>query len=111
MADRALAVTSRSLDLPGVAVTATMVPALAGYVIRVVGLSLNAAGVNQVSMQDAHQTFFTAYLTADKTVEMAQAEHGWFDTTSGDPLQIVLQAAVAISGRLVYQYVPEHWEP
>ena len=110
MADRALSIESRSLDLPAVATTATMVPALANYVIRVIGLLLNAAGTNQVSIQDSHQTFFTAYLTADKVISLPVSEHGWFDTTDGDPLQIVLQAGVATGGRLLYQYIPTHWE-
>ena len=110
MADRALSIESRSLDLPAVATTATMVPALANYVIRVIGLILNAAGTNQVSIQDSHQTFFTAYLTADKVISLPVSEYGWFDTTEGDPLQIVLQDGVATGGRLLYQYIPTHWE-
>lgn len=110
MADRSLAVASRSLDLPAVAATTTLVPALAGYAIRVIGLVLNAPGVNQVTIKDAHQTFFTVYLTADKVFTLDESVSG-FEVTDGDPLQIVQAAAVAIGGRLVYQYVPAHWEP
>ena len=112
MADivKALPVTSRSLERPAVAGTATLIAGAVGYKIRIIGLMLNANGTIAVALQDAHTTFMTAYLTAGSHVVMPEAGNGWVDSVSGDAVSIVLGATgVNVGGRIIYQYIPSSW--
>lgn len=85
------------------------VAAVAGKKIRVLAVELTSAGVCGVSFQS--KTIPTvlsgvhSLVAAAPRLSMPYSPVGHFETVSGEALQMVLDAAVRVSGHIVYQLV------
>lgn len=87
----------------------TLVAAVAGKKIRVLGFFLVAAGaVNARFESDADGTALTGVMTlaaASDGVSSGFNPIGWFETVAGELLNLELSAAVSVDGVLAYVLV------
>lgn len=83
----------------------TVVAAVAGKKIRVLGYKLSAVGtVNAKWQSAAGGTDLTGlnYMVANTQVVVPYNPAGWFETIAGELLNLNLSAAIAVGGELVY---------
>lgn len=87
------------------ATTTTVVAAVAGKKIRILALYLVAGGAVNINWQ-SHTTTSNGDaaldIAANSGIVLNFNPVGWFDTTSGEALDIVTSAASQLSGRIVY---------
>ncbi len=87
-----------------------LVAAVAGYRIRVLGVFLSASAAEQVTFQDATTSLADLYLGQDAPVSIPIHEVGWLQTVGGQALTLMVQGGATVTGSLVYQLVPAHWQ-
>jgi hypothetical protein len=87
--------TTASLDL---------VTAVPGRRVRVLGLSLSAAGATTVTFQSGGSTNLTGAITLSTGTPLVwpTTAQGYLQTNAGEKLNLVLSAGVQVSGSLVY---------
>jgi len=91
----------------------TLVAAVSGAKIYVLGYVINAAAAVTIKLQSKPSTT-AVELTGDTglslpntgTVESGFNPHGWFSTGRGEALQMTLGGTSAVSGHLVYSVEP-----
>lgn len=86
----------------------TIVAAVAGKKIRVLAVTLVGAGsVTARFESDADGTALTGQMTlaASTVVELGYNPAGWFETVSGELLNLELSGAVSVDGCIVYAEV------
>ncbi len=86
---------------------ATIVAALTGYRVAVVGFLLSADAADMVTWQDNATTLCDVYIGQDAPFAAPQMDPAWFVTRAGDPLVMAITGAATVAGVLVYRYVPE----
>jgi hypothetical protein len=83
----------------------TVVAAVSGKKIRVIGFRLSASAAVNVKFQShVTPTDLTglAYYAANGGEVVPKNEYGWFETVAGEALDLNLSAAVAVGGSLAY---------
>ncbi len=86
----------------------TLVAAVAGRKIRVIGLFLFSAGTVTVTIQTAAggtALIGALPMVAQSSVTLPATLLGWCDTVAGDLLNMNLSTTVAITGCVLYQEV------
>ncbi len=106
----------RTISVTGVnaAGVVTLVAAVSGKKIHVLGYVLNAASAVTIKLQSkpsgtaVELTGDTGFsLPATSTIASGYNPYGWFSTASGSALQMTLGGTSAISGHLVYCLEPQ----
>jgi hypothetical protein len=83
----------------------TIVPAVTGKKIRVLSLYYLAAGTVTVRFESgAGGTALTGQMqhTAQTGCVLGENDHGWFETASGELLNLELSGAISVDGCLSY---------
>jgi hypothetical protein len=83
----------------------TIVPAVTGKKIRVISLFYIASGTTTVRFESgASGTALTGQMehTAQTGAVLSYNEHGWFETLSGQLLNLELSGAISVDGSLSY---------
>lgn len=82
----------------------TVIAAVAGAAIRVIGLAVVATAANAVKFQSASTDISATFpLGANGGLVLPFNEHGWFQTAVGEALNINMTAATATGVHVVYQ--------
>jgi len=80
-----------------------VIAAQSGKRIRVIAYNLMAAGSVNVKFNSASTKISgLKYLIANTGMVCGDLEKGWFETASGEALNINLSASVAVEGEIVY---------
>ena len=89
------------IDISG---SADIVSLVSGKKIRVLAYALICAGATTVKFQSGGSTDLTGDMSfpANGGISCSENKFGWFETVSGEKLNIVLGSAVAVDGHITY---------
>lgn len=108
MADRALEVSNAAINALGAGLWA-VIPAVAGYRVRLVGLVISSDATAHVTFQDSTTSLLDLYLLANVPIVLPGGPAGWLSTAASEKLDLSVNGAANVHGRVIYQMVPNAW--